>query len=198
MNFAAMPWAAPLLLFGLALLFPGANVAQEPAGRLKLATFDLDATPPVGSMMAYDPVRRVDELGLRCRGIVLLGAGEPIVLCAFDWIGIANEGHDAFREALASAAGTTSARVAVHSLHQHDAPDCDFLAERLLKEAGITDVNRFDGDFQREVLERLKKAVATSVKSAQPVTHVGWGEAEVQDVASNRRIFGPDGKVKAV
>jgi len=49
--------------------------------------------------MAYDPVRRLDELTLRCRGIVLVGADRPVVLCAVDWIGIANEGHDAFREA---------------------------------------------------------------------------------------------------
>jgi hypothetical protein len=30
------------------------------------------------------------------------------------------------------------------------------------------------------------------------VTHVGWGVADVHEVASNRRVFGPDGKVKAV
>jgi len=47
---------------------------------------------------------------LRARGIVLLGAGEPIVLCAVDWIGIANEGQDVFRQALAEAAGTTPQR----------------------------------------------------------------------------------------
>src|SRR5664279_4966502 len=70
---------------------------------LRVATFDVDATPPVGSMMAYDPVTNHWELGLRARGIVLLGAGEPIVLCAVDWIGIANEGHDAFCSALARA-----------------------------------------------------------------------------------------------
>ena len=29
------------------------------------------------------------------------GAGEPIVLCAFDWVAIANESQDAFRDALA-------------------------------------------------------------------------------------------------
>ena len=81
--------------------------ADEPA-LLKLAVFDVDATPPLGSAMAYDPVKRLDELTLRCRGIVLTGAGKPIVLCAVDWIGIANEGHDAFRDALAAAAGTTS------------------------------------------------------------------------------------------
>src|SRR6187431_3712203 len=79
---------------------------------LKIATFDVDATPPVGSMMAYDKVVRQDDLPLRCRGVVLIGAGEPIVLCAFDWIGLANEGHDAFREGLAAAAETSPNRVA--------------------------------------------------------------------------------------
>src|SRR5512136_977325 len=96
--------------------------ASAPELALRVATFDVDATPPVGSMLAYDPVTNHWELGLRARGIVLLGAGEPIVLCAVDWIGIANEGQDAFRSALARAAATSVRRVAVHSLHQHDAP----------------------------------------------------------------------------
>jgi len=34
--------------------------------------------------------------------------------------------------------------------------------------------------------------------SAQPVTDLGLGEARVEQVASNRRIMGPDGKVRAV
>ncbi|MCX7825297.1 MAG: hypothetical protein N2689_07040 [Verrucomicrobiae bacterium] len=164
---------------------------------LKLATFDVDATPPVGSMMAYDPVIRVDELSLRCRGIVLVGAGEPIVLCAVDWIGIGNEAHDAFREALAKAAGTTPQRVAVHALHQHDAPGCDFTAERLLKEAGAKDLGRFEGTFARRVLARTAAAVKAAIPKAQPVTHCGWGEADVKEVASNRRIPGPDGRIRA-
>src|SRR5438552_1736395 len=100
--------------------------ANDSTATLRIASFDIDATPPIGSMMAYDPVTNRWDLGLRARGIVLLGAGEPIVLCAVDWIGIANEGHDAFREALAQAAGTPRRRVAIHTLHQHDAPDCDF------------------------------------------------------------------------
>src|SRR4029079_17214275 len=110
----------------LAIMASWSLAADEPG--VKIATFDVDATPPVGSMMAYDKVLRRDDLPLRCRGVVLLGAGEPIVLCAMDWIGLANEGHDAFRDGLAKAAGTPRERVAVHSLHQHDAPDCDFLA----------------------------------------------------------------------
>src|SRR5881409_4001964 len=163
---------------------------------LRVATFDVDATPPIGSMMAYDPVTNHWDLGLRARGLVLLGAGEPIVLCAVDWNGIANEGHDAFQNALARAAGTTPGRVAVHTLHQHDAPDCDFSAERILKEAGL-DPRQYEGRFQRQVISNLATAVRESLPHAQSVTHLGLGTARVEQVASNRRIFGTDGKVRA-
>src|SRR5437870_10492618 len=163
---------------------------------LRIATFDIDATPPIGSMMAYDPVTNHWDLGLRARGLVLMGAGEPIVLCAVDWIGIANEGHDAFQSALARAAATSSRRVAVHTLHQHDAPDCDFSAERILNEAGL-DPRQFDGRFQRQVISNLESAVRESLSRAQPVTQLGLGEARVEKVASNRRILGADGKVRA-
>lgn len=182
----------------LASLLIVSAVFAADISHLQLATFDVDATPPVGSMMAYDPVLRQDDLPLRCRGIVLLGSGDPMVLCAVDWIGIANEGHDAFRETLAQAAGTSPQRVAVHTLHQHDAPRCDFLAERLLHEAGATNLGPYDGSFAREVLQRLTAAVEQSLAHARPVTHAGWGTADVQEVASNRRILGPDGKVRAV
>lgn len=180
------------------VLFPALLNAGKAAEPLRLATFDVDATPPVGSAMAYDPVKRVDEMTLRCRGIVLLGADAPIVLCAVDWIGIANEGHDAFREALADAAGTTQERVAVHTLHQHDAPGCDFLAERLIRDAGLTNAGRYEGAFHRVVIRRAADAVRTALPNAVPITHYGWGTASVKEVASNRRIMGPDGKVRAV
>jgi hypothetical protein len=180
----------------------GADAAESPvlahsnSAALRVATFDIDATPPIGSWMAYDPVTNIWEMGLRARGIVLLGAGEPIVLCALDWIGIANEGQDAFRTALGQAVGTSPRRVTVHTLHQHDAPDCDFSAERILKEAGL-DARQYEGRFQRQVISNLATAVRESLPHAQPVTHLGVGSARVDQVASNRRIFGTDGKVRA-
>jgi hypothetical protein len=171
------------------------HAADEVA--VRIATFDVDATPPVGSEMAYDPVKRLDEMTLRCRGIVLLGADQPMVLCAVDWIGIANAGHDAFRDALAGAAGTTRDHVAVHAVHQHDAPGCDFTAERILRELGTADEGRFAGTFQRQVMQRAADAIRAALPAAQAVTHCGWGVAEVKEVASNRRIKGPDGRIRA-
>jgi len=207
---AALPWLV-LVLAGVLIAGPvqakpprllraGKTApAAQPASAtgLRLATFDIDATPPVGSAMAYDPVKRLSEMTLRCRGIVLLGAGQPIVLCAVDWIGIANEGHEAFCAALAQAAGTTPERVALHTVHQHDAPGCDFTAERLIRQLNRADFGRFEGTFHRQVIQRAAAAVREALPQAQPVTHYGWGAAEVREVASNRRIKGPDGRVRA-
>ena len=182
-----------IAFFAVVLLAPLAVLeASEPA--VKLAVFDVDATPPVGSAMAYDPVKRLDEMTLRCRGIALLGVGKPIVLCAVDWLGIGNEGHDAFCDALAEAACTTRNRVAVHTLHQHDAPACDFSAERIVRELKLTKYGRYEGTFQRQVIRRAADALRAALATAQPVTHYGWGVAEVKQVASNRRILGPDGR----
>jgi len=172
-----------------------ALLSLVPAAPLTLSTFDLDATPPRGSRMTYDPMRETGELSLRCRGIVLSGMEKPVVLCAVDWIGIANSAHDAFREALAEAAGTEPDRVAVHALHQHDAPLADFAAAEILRSKG-RDFPVFDELYPRELIARAAAAVREGLKKAQPVTHAGCGLAEVREVASNRRIYGPDGKVR--
>lgn len=184
--------------FALALVVMALSVAAEvPAAEaLRVGVFDVDASPAIGSPMAYDPTREVTT-PLSCRGVVILGKEAPIVLCAIDWIGLANDGYKEFREGFAKAAKTSVDRVAVHALHQHDAPDCDFSADALLAEQGV---NRevYDAKAQREVIERAGKAIAAAMESAVPVTHLGLGSAAVEKVASNRRILGPDGKVKYV
>lgn len=160
---------------------------------LRIATFDVDATPPVGSYLTYDRMTHTWDMGLRARGIVLMGAGQPIVLCSVDWIGIANDGQDEFKRVLAAAASTVPSRIVVHTVHQHDAPTCDFGSEALLKEKGMDPLN-FEGSFARKVLVILDSAVRYAIQHSQPVTHVGLGQAEVIDVASNRRILDKNGK----
>ena len=163
---------------------------------LAIATFDVDATPPVGSMMAYGTVINTWDMSLRARGIVLMGAGKPIVLCSVDWIGIANDAQDEFKRVMAEAAGTVPERVAIHTIHQHDAPICDFGAENYLKKAGLDPLS-YESTFTRKVMYRLADAIRTSLKNPQSFNQVGLGEAPVYKVASNRRILGPDGLVRA-
>ena len=163
---------------------------------LRVGVFAVDASPPVGSPLAYDPTKGTVH-PLSCKGVVLIGQDKPIVLCALDWIGVGNDGHREFRAKLAEAAGTTVERVEVHTLHQHDAPVCDFSTDRLLAEYGING-EFYDADLAREVIARTAEAVKKAIADATPVTHLGLGKADVEKVASNRRILGPDGKVKHV
>lgn len=191
-------------LLAAPFLFGGSmNLSAEPHidDSLRISTFDIDVTPPIGSHLAYDPEINKWDLGLRAKGIVILGSGQPIVLCAIDWIAIGNEGIDQFKNALAAAAGTTPHRVSVNVLHQHDAPRYDAGAEQILLEAGL-DPNKinptqFDGNFGRQTIRNLIVAVKESLGHTVPITHMGLGEARVYQVASNRNIYGSDGKVRA-
>lgn len=167
--------------------------AAPARAELRLGTFAVDATPPVGAPLAYDPMTGVSS-ELSCRGIVLIGSDAPIVLCAVDWIGIGGGGNRAFRERIAAAVETTPDRVAVHTLHQHDAPRCNFSAEMLLAQHGHGGIG-FDPVHARGVIDRAAKAAAVAKANASLVTHVGYGQGEVKEVASNRRILGEDGKV---
>ncbi|WP_206028709.1 hypothetical protein [Thalassoroseus pseudoceratinae] len=172
------------------------TIASAEVVPLRVGTFSVDASPPVGSPLAYDPCESV-QLPLACRGIVLLGNDKPIVLCAVDWIGIGNGGNDEWRAELAKAAGTTPSRVSVHTLHQHDAPLCDFETADLLAKHGL-DGYRFDNEFAREVISQAADTVRFAIEKAVPVTHIGVGTGEVKKVASNRRILDENGKVRAV
>lgn len=180
--------------FGFDANAQNAKDDQQKATGLRIATFDVNATPPVGSSLTYDPMVNSADISLRARGIVLLGAGKPVVLCAIDWIGIANESQDVFKAVFAEAAGTIPERVAVHTVHQHDAPICDFMAERILKENNI-EPGCFDGTFARGLLEDMKEAIQNAIQEAQPVTDYGTGKAPVDKVASNRRVNKVDGKI---
>ncbi|MEZ6146755.1 MAG: hypothetical protein R3B91_15325, partial [Planctomycetaceae bacterium] len=181
----------------LGVLMWGCLLSTADAAKpIRVATFNEDATPPIGAPVAYKLARSITD-PLSARGIVLLSDQQPIVLCAVDWIGIANEGHDLWREKLAAAAGTTHERVSVHTLHQHDGPRCDFSSEQLLADHGEPG-QWYDLAFCREVIERTAATVRSAIPRAVPVTHIGHGQALIDGVASNRRLLGPDGKVKIV
>ncbi len=166
---------------------------------LRIATFEADITPPLGAPLCDGLVMPAKEIidPLKARGIVLLTQDRPIVLCALDWVGVGNSGYDAFRQAIAKAAGTSRERVAIHCLHQHDAPGCDFEADEILVPYKLGG-KLFDPAYARKTIDRVAGAVAKAIKKPVAVTHIGIGKAKVEQVASSRRPLGPDGKVKFV
>src|SRR6476620_2443786 len=163
---------------------------------LHLATFSCDVTPPDGHPLCggwIDPARGVDD-PLKALGVVLLGQGKPVVLCVFDWVALRNDAHLAVRKALADAAHTTADHVSVHAVHPHNTPFADVVAQKLLDKAHgppSLDLKFFD-----RVVKDVGTACRDSLAKTRRFTQIGVGSATVKDVSSNRRVLGPDGKVK--
>ncbi len=184
-----------LLLLGCSWIVPSKENRLLGTEPVRITVFNVDASPRIGKPLAYDRCREVTQ-PLSCRGIILHGAVDSIVLCAIDWIGIANGSHDEFRRRLARAAGTSMDRVCVHALHQHDAPRFDSTSYQLLAAMGRAD-EFYDADLFEDVVSRVEAAIAKSMQHSVSLTRLGFGAAEVHDVASNRRILGPGGLVRA-
>jgi hypothetical protein len=164
-----------------------------------LATFTCDVTPPAGHPLCggwIEPVRAVDD-PLQALGVILLGMGQPIVLCAVDWCELRNDAHTVWRQALAKATHTVPEKVAVHCLHAHNAPMADVEAERIIEAVPGAPVS-LDLKFFDRVVQQTADAAKASLAKTTAFTHFGTGQARVEQVASNRRVLGPDGKVKYV
>lgn len=175
----------------------GADEAENRnTGNMHVATFRFDVTPPMGHSLCggwIKPAVAVDD-PLEAIGFVILGVGKPIVVCVVDWTGLLNSAHVAWRKALADAAGTTIDRVAVHCVHQHNAPFACLDAEEIILDQGDLP-HIVDKEFFRRCLDAGQSAVEHSLRQASNVTHIAYGQAEVKKVAGNRRIIGLDGKV---
>lgn len=165
-------------------------------GGLRIATFEADVTPPLESPLCHGNVMPVQQIltPLLARGMVILGSGQPVVLCAMDWVALANASNVTLREMIAKAVGTTSEQVAVHTVHQHDAPGSDLDTEELLAKHGLG--GRFsDARLDLRLFQSIADAARDCLTKAEVVTHAGFGSGKIEKVASNRRVLGPDGKV---
>jgi hypothetical protein len=180
---ATAAWAWPSL---------GSAVAAE----LRVATFRCDVTPPLGYLTyppVFQPLEKIEH-HLLAKGIVLDDGDHRYVLCAIDWCGLCNSTYDLFRRKVAEGALTDSARVAVHTVHQHTAPLADNDAYRLLLQTknppACPDLKFFD-----QTADKLGAVVNESLGRLQPFNRIGVGEGKVDRVASTRRLIEKDGKV---
>lgn len=170
--------------------------AQE--SPFKLATFSADITPPDGHVLFTGRWKNSTGVTsrLEARGFVLIPPGDekPIVYCVADWAEIRNDAYDRWRDVLAEAAGTDRVRVLVSAIHQHDTPLADLEAQRILEARGSKH-QVIDLEFHERAVQAVAAALRSGMKKAQPVTHIGIGQAAVEKIASNRRYTDPDGKV---
>ncbi len=183
------------IVFPALLLFVS-DRAHGQAALFRVATFEADITIPVGHACMGGGVEDAKEIvdPLLAKGFVLTGLEQPIVVVALDWCQCNNDSYDRWRDALAEAAGTTRSRVMLATVHQHDAPICDLTAQKLLDEQGLAGYN-CDPKFHEQVVQRTAQALKKSLGSLRRVTHFGIGQAQVERIASNRRVVSPEGQI---
>jgi hypothetical protein len=185
---AIAPWATWSWQLGTAQLH-----GCEAVEGLKIATFRCDVTPPIGHSCCggwIKPVEVVDD-SLQAIGLIILGPEKPLVICSVDWTGLLNSAHIQWRAALAEAVGTTPDRVAVHCVHQHNAPFACLDAQELVSKYPELPAI-VDRDFFKQCLTRVRAAARNAVNDAVPLTHVGLGQAKVEKIAANRRVARDD------
>lgn len=176
----------------LVLLVNSTTLFAQRSVPLQIGTFQVDATPPLGSMMAYQTIEGVTSK-LWLKGIVIKGKGKPVVLISVDWLGIGGDGYQRFRERVAKEVGTSVDHVAIHSVHQHDAPRFDLSTDEILSSQNLSG-QVFDVAFCLGIIQKTAKAARKAFDDRQSITHMGLGQSKVEKVASNRRILSPDRK----
>lgn len=181
---------------GAGILAPAILRGAGSEQKWRIGTFRFDVTPPMGHSLCggwIKPVEGVDD-PLEAIGYVLLGAGQPIVVCVVDWTGLLNAAHLEWRQALAAAADTTIDRVTVHCVHQHNAPFACLDAEGIVEKQGdlphIVEPGFFDA-----CLRSARQSVAHARHNTRSITHIASAQNAVHKVAANRRIIGLDGKL---
>lgn len=182
---------------GAVLLGSACQPTWADSPKLEIACFRADVSPPNGHPLCggwIKPVEGQDDTQ-EAIGLVLRGAGAPLVICSVDWTGLLNAAHVKWRETLAQAAGTTPDRVAVHCVHQHNAPFVCLESQRLCSQhddlrSAVVDPMFFDSSLSRTA-ESLQKSLAAS----RPVTRIATSQAKVERIAGNRRFLNAEGKI---
>ncbi|MCS7161264.1 MAG: hypothetical protein RMJ19_12405 [Gemmatales bacterium] len=164
---------------------------------VRVAIFEVDVTVPLGHSLCGGWIKPAVQVAtpLRGLGFALVGDEPPVVIVALDWCGVCNLAHVRMREILAKAAQTSPERVALHTVHQHNAPFIDVAAQHeVAKYPELPSI--CDLGWWENITAKLAEHLRHSLRQLSLLTHLSCGQARVEQVASNRRIIGPDGKIR--
>lgn len=156
---------------------------------LTMAAFTLDVTPPVGATMAFG-VNKGTASPIYIRGILLDDGRVRNVLISCDFLYIWGQAWQTWRGRIAEAASTMKERVFLHCVHQHDS--MRIVAHEDMEAPGSL---RADLSYGEATLEKLVAAVRDAVEGEwKSIARLMTAERRMDQLASNRRLIGGDGK----
>jgi len=185
-------------ILAAALLLAGCSSSEHATpAPLRMAIFASDVTPPIGHPLCGGWIKPAAMIGqpLVLKGVVLDDGKTRCVVAAMDWCVLRGAAFDLFRNKMAAAAGVPASRVAIQTTHTHSAPVADARAEQLIA-ATEKPLAHVDLEWLARITDEAAQSVGVALHHFQPFTHVGVGQARVEQFASARRIVGPDGKIQ--
>src|SRR6478609_8935041 len=99
------PTRREVLAAGLALAGTTNSISAHEAPKLKLSTFQIEITPPLGHPCMGGGIAPAKEIvdPLFAHGFVLQGIGKPVAFVALDWCEVRNGAYELFRNRIAKA-----------------------------------------------------------------------------------------------
>jgi hypothetical protein len=170
---------------------------------MRITSFISDVTNPVGSSVCSSSANFVESIRdpLFARGLVLEDGKKRFVFCTVDYCGVAGKFYEQWCKKIAKAAGTLPEFVALHAVHQHQAP---WLIGEDWVEKKSKGQHLFFGVSQKEKtwinlrLKMLSQSIVESLKNFKPVASVGGAGVRTEGLASNRRILGKNNQVVGI
>jgi len=168
-----------------------ADEGNRNPSRLRIATFKVDVTPPIGDPLAYVPNEKVDT-PIYVSGVVLDDGNTRAVWVSCDYIYICGESYVTWTEAIAKQAGTTAENVMLHSVHQHDS--IRWAPEYNPKE-GEDGPPVVSPEYCKKSLKDVSDAIAEAVSGSwQAVGRLLTAETRLGGLAANRRLVDENGQ----
>ncbi|MDR3197543.1 MAG: hypothetical protein LBU34_06685 [Planctomycetaceae bacterium] len=168
------------------------SAASGNPGGLKIVSFKVDVTPPIGEPLAYVPNEKV-ETPIYVSGVVLDDGTTRAVWVSCDYIYICGESYNKWVKMIAEQAGTVGENVFLHCVHQHDsirwAPEYN-------PKSGENGQPVVSPEYCATSMNGVSEAIAKAVSGSwQSVGKLLTAETRVAGLASNRRIIDEKGQV---
>jgi hypothetical protein len=164
---------------------------------MKIASFKLDVTPPVGDWLAYDKNEKIDT-SIYIRGVILDDDESRAAIVSCDFLYIWGQTWLDWRKAIAQAAKTSEEHVFLHSIHQHDSvlivPQWNEFKDKCGREL-------ISEKYCDKTITELCSMIADIVSSDdcwQTVDKIKTAEKRIKGLGSNRRMVDENGKCFAM
>ena len=167
--------------------------AAENSPLLKIVTFKVDVTPPVGERLAYVFNEQI-ETPIYVSGIVLDDGKTRAIWISCDYLYLCGEIHVLWTDEIAKSAKVPRENIFLHSVHLHDTP---WMAPGYNPKEGEDWQMIVNPEYCAKSLKDVSAAIAQAVAGHwQTVGKLLTSETRLGGLASSRRIYDETGRMR--